>query len=288
VLARTFHHITWAIIGIVFIFIPATLFAATWSLSIVSGYYLPRLDELNHILNDENIELGPRNTEAKPTSYPVIYQGFSPSMPDMQPKAPKLGIQVQADFGPRYALVFGGTIGTLESFKRDIRDFFVGFWIPATRETRFSLTVNQFWFGAKRYWIASKKGRFYSELGILALTRVTLTTDVWLHVFAPEEGFDFYKVTETEARGSGFATYLGAGGEIYLKEWMSIGIDINYILGGVNRLKYTRYFTVDPLEKDIIKPGDEVRYTDLNTGRIVPLFIDLEGWDLKGFIRFYL
>lgn len=133
-IVKTFHHIIIVIFIVTFIlWTPITLLAANWSVSIVSGYYLPGLDELNHILNDKNVELGPRNTEAKPVSYPVIYQGFSPSMPDMQPKAPKVGIQIQADFNPHYALIFGGTIGTLESFTRDVRNFFVGFWIPATR-----------------------------------------------------------------------------------------------------------------------------------------------------------
>ena len=248
------------------------------------------------------MELGPRHTEAKPFSYPVIYQGISPEMPKMRPDAPKMGLQIQADLNPRYAMVFGMSTANLGSTKKDIRNFFVGFNIPAVRETRFSLSLNQFWFGAKRYWIweensdggsqktlhfIKEKSRLYAEMGILAVTRAYLTTDVWLHVYAPDEGFDFYKVTETGISGSGYATYIGAGGEYYLKKWLSIGSDIHYNIGGVAELKFVRYFTVDPLEKDIIKPGDRAIFIDLKKGQVRPLFIDLEGWDIKGNLRVY-
>ena len=52
-------------------------------------------------------------------------------------------------------------------------------------------------------------------------------------------------------------------------------------------MKFVRYFTVDPLEKDIIKPGDKALFIDLKKGAVRPLFIDLEGWDLKGHLRVY-
>ncbi|MBI5756280.1 MAG: hypothetical protein HZA12_05075 [Nitrospirae bacterium] len=132
-----------------------------------------------------------------------------------------------------------------------------------------------------------EKTRLYAEMGILTITRAYLTTDVWLHVYAPEQGFDFYKVTETGISGSGYATYLGAGGEYYIKKWLSAGLDISYVIGGVSDLKFVRYFTVDPLEKDIIKRGDSVLYTDFKNGIRAPLFIDLDGWDFKGQVRFY-
>src|SRR3972149_1004070 len=82
--------------------------AIQWSLSVVEGYYLPKLNELNYVLKNSDVELGPRNTEARPVSYPVIYQGVSPEMPDMSPSAPKIGLEFQADINPRYAIVFGG------------------------------------------------------------------------------------------------------------------------------------------------------------------------------------
>src|SRR3989304_5303600 len=285
--------------------------AIQWSLSVVAGYYIPRLDELNHVLKNIEVELGPRNTEAKPRSYPVIYQGDSPEMPEMKPDTPKIGLQLQADINPRYAVIFGGSVANFDSTSRDEREFFVGFPIPAIRETRFALLLNQFWLGGKRYWIFEKKSevtdkksevrksgeesnnlkkpdpRIYAEMGRRAITRAYLTTDVWMHVYAPDEGFDFYKVTETGISGSGYATYIGIGGEYYLNKGVSIGMDIDYMIGGEGKLKFVHYFTVDPLETDIIKNGDEVLSTDLRKGIIKPLFIDLEGWDLKGQIRFY-
>src|SRR3989304_4855513 len=126
--------------------------AIQWSLSVVEGYYIPRLDDLNYVLKNEAVELGLRNTEAKPFSYPVIYQGISPEMPEMSADAPRIGLQIQADINPQYALVFGMSTAKYDSVKKDIRNFFVGFNIPAVRETRFSLSLNQFWIGAKRYW----------------------------------------------------------------------------------------------------------------------------------------
>ena len=130
--------------------------AIQWSLSVVAGYYIPRLDDLNHVLKNRDVELGPRNTEAKPSSYPVIYQGVSPVMPEMKSDTPKFGLQLQADINPRYAIVFGGSVANFDSTSRDEREFFVGFPIPAIRETRFSLLLNQFWLGGKRYWIFEK------------------------------------------------------------------------------------------------------------------------------------
>ena len=269
--------------------------AVQWSLSAVTGYYLPRLKELNYVLNNNKVELGPFNADAKPAPYPVIYEGFNPGMPDMRPMAPKFGLQLQADISPRYAIVFGNSEGVLDSTKRDVRSFFVGFPIPSNRETRFALSLNQFWLGVKRYWLWGEKTgekstaprRFYTEVGVLAVTKAYLTTDVFLHVYSPEEGFDFYKVAETESKGNGYATYLGVGGEYYIMKWLSVGLDIDYVAGGVSKIKFVRYFTVDPLEKDIIKPGDKVNYTDFSRGLILPLFIDLEGLDFKGQLRFY-
>ncbi len=285
--------------------------ATQWSLSVVEGYYFPRLDDLNYLLRHEEVELGPRNTEAKPNPYPVIYQGFSPdNMPDMKPVSPKVGLQVQADITPVISVVFGGSTTTLDSSKRDERPFFVGFVIPASRETRFALILNQIWLGARRYWVLGDKttvkepassrtvaktppspekprSRFFVGMGVLAVTRAYLTTDVWLHVYAPDEGFDFYKVVETGISGSGFATYVGAGGEYYIKRWLSVGLDVDYTLGGVSEMRFTRYFTVDPLEEGIIKRGDIAFYTDLKKGVINPLTLDLEGWDLKGQVKFY-
>ncbi|MBI5192672.1 MAG: hypothetical protein HZA08_04410 [Nitrospirae bacterium] len=307
------------------------------SLSIVTGYYMPRLDELNYILKYREVELGPRNTEAKPSPYPVIYQGYSPEgMPKMSPKSPKFGLQFQVDINPRYSVFIGNSVATYDSEKRDVRSFFVGFSIPSDRVTRFSLSLNQLWIGVKRNWIFEEKGKpeerskrqearskkeedgskkqearsqkqeesqkqedrskkaeekpaskLYVEMGVLAVTRAYLTTDVWLHVYAPEEGFDFYKVTETLSQGYGYATFIGIGGEYFIKKWMSLGLDADYTIGGVSKIKYARYFTVDPLEKDIIKPGDKVTYTDLKVGRVAPLFINLEGVDIKGQVRFY-
>src|SRR3989337_1688336 len=69
--------------------------AIQWSASVVTGYYSPRLDELNYILKNAAVELGPRNTEAKPVSYPVIYQGISPDMTEMSADAPRIGLQIQ-------------------------------------------------------------------------------------------------------------------------------------------------------------------------------------------------
>lgn len=287
--------------------------AIQWSLSVVEGYYLPGLDELNYILKNSEVELGPRNTEARPSPYPVIYQGISPEMPEMSPKSPKMGLQLQADLNPSYAIVLGGSMAVFDSATRDIRPFFVGFSIPATRETRFSLSLNQFWLGAKRHWtfgdvasiierVAGKEKeeskapgssylvpppRFYVEMGILAVTRAYLTTDVWLHVYAPDEGFDFYKVTETGARGTGYATYIGIGGEYFIRKWLSAGIDIDYTVGGVKDLRFDHFFTVDPLEKDIIKTGDKVLFSDLKRGKVTPLFIDLEGLGYKLQVRMY-
>ncbi|MBI5756485.1 MAG: hypothetical protein HZA12_06120 [Nitrospirae bacterium] len=284
--------------------------AVQWSLSVVEGYYLPRFDELNYILKHREVELGPRNTEARPSTYPVIYQGISPEMPEMSPNAPKVGLQIQADLNPRYAVVFGGSMAVFDSKSRDVRAFFVGFNIPATREMRFSLSLNQSWLGVRRYWTWRESGdrskksedkkdqetlplsqkpasRFYAEMGFLAVTRAYLTTDVWLHVYAPEEGFNFYKVTETGISGNGYATYLGIGGEYYLKKWLTLCFDIDYDVGGVGDMKFTHYFTVDPLEKDIIKSGDKVFYVDLKKGRMAPLFLNLEGWDLKGQVKMY-
>jgi hypothetical protein len=186
----------------------------------------------------------------------------------------------------------------------------VGFNIPAVRETRFSLSLNQLWIGAKKYWTFKKESeqreksedkkqmpevivggspasRFYAEMGLLAVTRAYLTTDVWMHVYAPEEGFDFYKVVETGISGSGYASYIGAGGEYFIKKWLSVASDLNYNVGSVTEMKFDNYFTVDPLEKDIITEGSRAVYVDLKKGVARPLIINLEGWDLKGYLRVY-
>src|SRR4030065_2499829 len=178
----------------------------------------------------------------------------------MSADAPRIGLQIQADINPQYAMVLGMSTAKFDSTKRAIRNVFVGFNIPAVRETRFSLSLNQFWIGAKRYWTFGKesgqreksedgrdrpsglsteegkqnqkilhsikeKSRFYAEMGILVVTRAYLTTDVWMHVYAPDEGFDFYKVTETGISGSGYASYIGAGGEYFVNKWLSLGLD---------------------------------------------------------------
>lgn len=277
-----------------FIFPVRPAFAVTqWSLSIVDGFYYPRLYALNRVLTSKFVELGPRKTDARPVAYPVLYQGANPVMPEMEPKGPKFGLQVQADISPRYTVILGQSISVLESQSRDIHRFFVGFNIDSTRETRFSLTLNQLWLGVRRNFEIGEgtpvhpRHRLYGEVGIMGVTGATLTTNVWLHVFAPEEGFDFYKVASTVSEGRGYATYLGAGGEYFLNKRVSLGLDLEYVVGGVQDLRFTQYFTVDPLEADLIRPGDIVTVTDLDRGSKGPLFLTLDGWDIKGLLRFY-
>ncbi len=71
---------------LIYLLIPHPAHAAVqWSLSVVEGYYFPKLKEINYLLNNKTVELGPFNTAAKPSPYPVIYQGLNPGMPDMRP-----------------------------------------------------------------------------------------------------------------------------------------------------------------------------------------------------------
>jgi hypothetical protein len=66
-----------------------------------------------------------------------------------------------------------------------------------------------------------------------------------------------------------------------------MGADLQYVVGGIKDLRYDRFFTVDPLEAGLIKPGEIVMMTDFKKGRLQPLFLSLDGWDIKGVLRFY-
>ncbi|MHB8482131.1 MAG: hypothetical protein ACYDBV_05250 [Nitrospiria bacterium] len=288
-----------------------------WSVGLLVGLYHPSLDTLNHILSDNRVGilqdpnfLLPGNPDL-PTSKRNI---VTPHIFGLA----EYGVEGELELNPKYSFTFAFSTWQGESSAEDSVTIFTRSNQPPSivpRDARYHVTVDQFWWGL-RYHIYNTPGKkkLYFNIGILGISGAYLTMDSLERVIT-NNNLSFDSVSVTEASGYGFTTRFGAGGEYYFQKWLSVGSNINYIVGRINTLKVTRFFasgfadTPDPppdalppdptipIPKPVHNPipGDSITYAPMTTvggadflqGTPQDLPLDLDGFEVTFYIQFH-
>jgi hypothetical protein len=287
-----------------------------WSVGILVGLYHPSLDLLNRILSDNNVGI---------LQDPNFLLPGNPAFPTTQRNIvtphifglAEYGVEAQLEINPKYSFTFAFSSWQGESRAEDSATIFTRSDQPPSivpRDARYHVTINQFWWGI-RYHFLNDPGRkkLYINLGLLGISGAYLTMDSLERVITNNK-LSFDSVSVTEASGFGYTSRFGAGGEYYVKKWLSLGVNANYVIGKINELKVTRYFAsgfaepppvpADSLPPDptvpipqpvnLPAPGDTITYAPMATngaadyiGNPQPLSLDLNGFDLSFYIQFH-
>jgi hypothetical protein len=287
-----------------------------WSVGLLIGVYHPSLDKLNHILADNGTGilqdpnfLLPGNPSFEVTQRNIV-------SPDIFGLA-EYGIEAQLELNPEYSFTFAFATWAGESRAEDSAVIFTRSNQPASivpRDARYNVTINQFWWGLRyHFYNEPGKKKFYVNLGLLGVSGAYLTMDALERVIT-NNNLSFDSVSVTEASGYGFTTRFGAGGEYYFAKWLSIGANVNYIVGKIATLKVSRFFASGfaeppppppdsappdpsvPIPKPVNTPvpGDTITYAPMRTigaadymGKPQDLSLDLDGFDVTFYIQFH-
>ncbi|MBI1822715.1 MAG: hypothetical protein HY200_03395 [Nitrospirae bacterium] len=287
-----------------------------WSVGLLIGVYHPSLDLLNHILSDPNLGivqdpnfLLPGNPDFPTTKRNIV----TPHIFGLA----EYGIEGQLEINPKYSFTFAFASWQGESRAEDSVTIFTRSNQPPSvvpRDARYHVTINQFWWGLRYHFMNEPgKKKFYLNIGLLGVSGAYLTMDSLERVIT-NNNLSFDSVSVTEASGYGFSTRFGAGGEYHFQKWLSIGTNINYVMGKISTLKVSRYFSSgfgeplpappDSLPPDptipipqpatLPVPGDTITYAPMTTigaadfmGKPQNLSLDLDGFDVTFYIQFH-
>ncbi|MBI1820695.1 MAG: hypothetical protein HY036_09070 [Nitrospirae bacterium] len=288
-----------------------------WSVGLLVGLYHPSLETLNHILSDNRIGilqdpnfLLPGNPDFPSTRRNIV-------APDIFGLA-EVGIEVNLEINPKYSFSIAGSQWAGESRAEDSATIFTRSNQPPSivpRDARYHVTIKQLWWGL-RYHLFNEPGvkKVYFNIGIIGISHADFTMDALERVIT-NNNLSFDSVSVTEASGYGFTTRFGAGGEYYFQKWLSVGANVNYVVGKISTLKVTRFFASGfaeppPAPPDSLPPdptihipepaktpvpGDSITYVPVTTigaadvlqGTPQDLALDLDGFDVTFYIQFH-
>ncbi|MFI5304515.1 MAG: hypothetical protein ACHQYP_06930 [Nitrospiria bacterium] len=213
-------------------------------MGLLVGIYHPSLNTLNHILSDNGVGIlqDPNYLLPGNPAFPASIRNII--TPNIYGLA-QYGVEAQLEINPKFSFTFTFTSWQGESRAEDSVTIFTRSNLAPSivpRDARYNLQINQFWWGL-RYHFYNDPGhkKFYINLGILGVSGAYLTMDSLERVIT-NNNLSFDSVSVTEASGYGFTTRFGAGGEYYVKKWLSMGANVNYVIGKIDTLNVNRFF----------------------------------------------
>lgn len=296
-----------------------------FSIALTSGLYKPSLSTLNRILGNPNQAilqdpnyLLPRNrllpAEVRNIVVPTITERVN------------YGLEVQWEATDDFSVVATLSIWQGDAVAHDTITTFIRQDLPpvqAPRSARYDVSLSQIWLGWKyNLYRNPERGRVFVNVGLAGVTLADLTMDTLFKVDTPDQ--NFAATSSTEARGLAYTTRIGLGGEYFLTEWLSVGFNVNYVIGKITNLEVERHFRqnfanipVPPTEANqppgvpVPQEGEEIRYADVVSQNITDtcspaspqsdtspfgtcapgagneLELELNGLQITGQIRFY-
>jgi hypothetical protein len=204
----------------------------TWSVSPLIGVLSPRLTGLN------------RGEFKSPTAgrgqivFPETGQGqsfdfaFRNDLPDIRYGA-EAGLQLSLLLDPVNKLFFGTSVwqsGSTHAIKAEMP--FEGKLTPAGYERSARLSYFQYFMGWQHAWMAHpKKYSLHTSLSMHEVFDIDYKEDL-VFGFEPTPGNTFKRIIVMNSHATGVLMFqLGAGGEYFLRDWISIGGDVGYWVG---------------------------------------------------------
>ena len=297
-----------------------------FSVAITGGTYNPSLKTLNRILGD------PHSAILQDPNYLLPHNVLLPAerrnivAPKIQERA-NYGVEAQWEINDDFSLVTTLSVWQGDSVAEDRIDAFIRQDLPPVhdvpRSARYEVSVSQIWLGGKyNLFRDPERGRVFINVGILGVSLADVTMDTLFKVLTPDQ--NFAASSSTEARGLAYTTRLGVGGEYFLTEWLSFGINVNYVIGTITNLEVKRHFrqnfsdipippteAVQPPDVPTPQDGEKVNYATVQTQNITdvcsppspsaqtspfgtcgpgagsPLKLELDGLQINAAIRFY-
>ena len=296
-----------------------------FSISIIGGIYQPSLNTLNRILGD------PHQAILQDPNYLLPHNRLLPAevrdivSPKISGNA-NYGLEAQWDVTDRFSLTATVSLWQGDSTSQDVITTFIRQDLPAVqapRSARYQVSLTQIWLGWKYNLVRDpERGRIFADVGLAGVSLADLTMDSLFKVNLQDQ--NFASLSQTEARGLSYTTRLGLGGEYFLTEWLSIGMDINYVIGTITKLEVKRYFqqnfssvpippsqAIQPPTTPIPQGGQVVTTARVQTQNITDtctpsspnattspfgscapgagnnLQLELNGFQINGVIRFY-
>ncbi|MBI3605769.1 MAG: hypothetical protein HY202_07075 [Nitrospirae bacterium] len=287
-----------------------------WSVGLLIGIYHPSLNTLNHILADNRIGILQDPNFLLPGNPDFNVTQRNIAAPDIFGLG-EYGFELHLDLNPKYSFTLAFSSWAGESRAEDSASIFTRSNQPSSivpRDARYNVLINQLWSGLRyHFYNEPGKKKFYVNLGLIGGSAAYLTMDSLERVIT-NNNLSFDSVSVTEASGYGFTTRFGAGGEYYFARWLSIGANVNYVVGKIATLKVSRFFASGfanppppppdssppdpsiPIPKPVNTPvpGDTITYAPMKTvgaadyvGDPQDLSIDLDGFDITFYIQFH-
>lgn len=202
-----------------------------WSVSPILGVHSPRMKLLNE--GEFRSPLPGRGRiifedSGENTNYDFVIDNRLPAIK----YGTEAGIEFKLLLDPRYSLILGasGWEGVSTSAVQTEIPF-QGSLTPAGYERSGSISYFQYYLGVQR--ILMQKPRKYDIYGRITLNEV-LDVDYkenMVFAFQGSGGDTFKRIIEMESQATGLLMLnLGAGGEYFLRSWISLGIDLGYTL----------------------------------------------------------
>jgi len=254
-----------------------------WSVGFLVGIYDPSLETFNDVIansgkgivQDPNFLL-PRSQAFPPNDRNISSSALEGSL--------NFGIEVERLITDRHSLLFSLSVWNGESVARDDIPLFLRadqvdpFIFP--REARYNVQLNQFWLSWRYHLLKNPEvGRVFFNIGIAGFALADVTLDSLVKVVCPEPApgeapcvpdGGFASISSTEASGFGFSTSFGVGGEIFITDWLSIGANINYVIGEIDDLEIDRIFPSGFEQFDEVAPESLFGITNVPTPPPVP------------------
>lgn len=223
---------------------PVAPAVTSWSFSLTTGYYRPRLGTLNSILQDTGVTILQDPNFLLPRN-----QNFPFEQRNLAVAGIEGGLTYGVDtfyntggphsFGLSFSSWRGDTFGkdTVSLFLRSNRDP-----ITVPRSARYNLILDQIFLEWRYHLFRDAEGKgVYLNAGLVGITLAFFTMDSLVSVVDPD--LSFASVSSDESFGWGYTTRFGMGGDYPITSWLSLGGRANYVLGNIQRLTVTRHFS---------------------------------------------
>ena len=167
--------------------------------------------------------------------------------------ATEAGVELQLELDDKYSLIFG--IGSWEGTTTSVIQTeipFQGELSQAIYERSGRVSTTQYFVGWRRNLFNQDRRRLYVRFTLNELMDVDYKEDLVFGLLSgPAEGFKRLISMQSQATGI-LMLQLGMGGELFLRDWISLGFDMGYMQSiGNSTLSYAS-------EKDDFQSGDSL------------------------------
>jgi hypothetical protein len=285
------------LVGILLLLLPVGQAGATdwkWSVSPLLGVYSPRLGDLY----SKEFQ-----TPLPGTGGVVIDQGVSDdydfTIRNPLPKihfATEAGVELQLEFDEKNRLLLG--FGSWEGVSTSVIQTempFQGELSQVIYERSGRISTTQYFIGLRHDLFNRDKRRLYLRTTINEIMDVDYKEDMtFAFISGPAEGFKRVVVMQSQATGI-LMLQLGLGGELFLRDWLSLGFDAGYMKGvahstlgnATSRDDFQSGDNVDLRLPANVGPDGRLRYLDSSGTTYKKMYIDFEGWRALLRINFY-